>query len=139
MDYVYSESSAESAKEYSEEDLFILSHVINGEAECGSMTLKMCIGSVVLNRVADDRYPDTIKDVVFEEGQYACVYDGNYDKEPTKESVEAAKKLLKYGSRLPRYVIFEAEFEQGDSTYSKIETPISTIYFCYWEADKNRN
>ena len=51
-----------------EENLYILSHVINGEA-CGcSWDMKIGVGSVVINRVHDERFPDSIKDVVFQQG-----------------------------------------------------------------------
>ena len=50
-----------------EENLYVLSHVINGEA-CGcSWEMKLGVGSVVINRVHDDRFPDTITEVVFQE------------------------------------------------------------------------
>lgn len=114
---------------YDEEELYILSHLIEGEAGGNSWELKIGVGSVVLNRVADSRFPNTIADVVFQNGQYACTWDGNYDKEPCEESVEAAKYLLTNGSQMPSYVIFQAEFKQGNGVYDYFEN----TYFCYQE------
>lgn len=116
---------------YTDEELYVLSHVINGEAEGCSWEEKLWVGSVVLNRVSSHRYPDTIYDVVFDKGQYACTWDGNYDKEPIQESVDAAIYLLENGSVLPKYVIFQAQFEQGDATYDVI----GNTYFCYYKED----
>lgn len=116
---------------YTEEDLYVLSHVINGEA-CGySWEHQIGVGSVVLNRVKDERFPNTIKEVVFQKGQYACTWDGNYDREPEEQAVEAAKYLLENGSQMPEYTIFQSEFLQGDSVYTKI----GNTYFCYWKED----
>jgi len=116
---------------YTDEELYVLSHVINGEAESCSWKEKIWVGSVVLNRVDSHRYPDTIYKVVFDDGQYACTWDGNYDKEPTQESIDAAIYLLENGSVLPQYVIFQAQFEQGDAIYDVI----GNTYFCYYKED----
>lgn len=115
------------SKTYTEEDLYVMSHVIMGEAEGESWEEKIGVGSVVLNRVKDERFPNTIKDVVFQEGQYACTWDGNYDKTPNKESVKAAKYLLKNGSQMPSEVIFQSTFIQGQGVYKQI----GNTYFCY--------
>lgn len=40
------------------------------------------VGQVVLNRVEDDRYPDTICDVVFEDRQFSFTHDGRPDRLP---------------------------------------------------------
>lgn len=114
---------------YSEEDLYVMAHVIMGEAGGNSWDLKIGVGSVVLNRVKDERFPNTIYDVVFQNGQYACTWDGNYNKEPTEECYDAALFLLENGSQMPDYVIWQAEFLQGDGVYEQIEN----TFFCYNE------
>ena len=116
---------------YSDEDLYVLSHVIYAEAGGCSWEHQIAVGSVVLNRVKDERYPNTIKKVVFQKGQYACTWDGNYYKTPSKKSIEVATYLLKNGSQLPKYIIFQSTFPQGDSIYKKIDN----TYFCYWSKD----
>lgn len=121
----------EKNKKYTEEDVYILSHLIYGEAGSNSKELKIGVGSVVLNRVKDKRFPNTIKDVVFQNGQYACTWDGNYNKKPNKESIEIAIFLLENGSQYPEYVIFHSDFLQGDSIYKTVEN----AYFCYWKED----
>ena len=110
-----------------EENLYVLSHVINGEA-CGcSWEMKIGVGSVVINRVHDDRFPDTITEVVFQDGQYACTWDGNYDREPEDECIEAAEYLLENGSQYPDEVVWQANFIQGNGLYEQI----GNMYFCY--------
>lgn len=118
----------EAAVGYSEEDLELLSHLIMGESGatyCQDEMLYM-VGSVALNRVASDRFPNTLREVIFQEGQYASVSDGNFDKEPTERCLNIAKELLEGGSILPADVVYQAEFEQGSSTYIKIQN----MYFC---------
>lgn len=113
--------------QYSSEDLNVLARIINGEA-CGeSWESKIGVGSVVLNRVNSDRFPNTISAVAFQSGQYACTWDGNYAKTPTEESINAAKYLLTYGSQFPVNVVFQAQFKQGHGVYKHI----GNTYFCY--------
>ena len=77
------------------------------------------VGSVVLNRVTHPEFPDTIEEVVFEPGQYACVRDGNYDREPTEANWANAKWLLENGSVLPENVIWQSKGKQGKGVYLK--------------------
>jgi spore germination cell wall hydrolase CwlJ-like protein len=119
------------AKSYTDEDLYVLSHVIMGEASGQSWEHKEAVGSVVLNRVKDSRFPDTIKGVVFQKGQYACTWDGNYNKTPDEETINVARYLLENGSQLPEYVIFGAQFKQANRVYKKIDN----TYFCYYAKD----
>lgn len=113
--------------DYSENDLYILEHVIAGECNDCCYDMKISVGSVVLNRVADDRFPNTIEEVVFQPGQYACTWDGNYYKEPNEETVEAAKYLLENGTQIDESVVWQAEFVQGNGVYDII----GNMYFCY--------
>lgn len=117
---------------YSENDLYVLSHIISAEAgNCGEEML-IGVGSVVLNRVASDKFPDTIEEVVFQPGQYAPTWNGAYYDEPTDEAVEVAEMLLTDGSQIDESVVWQAEFVQGVGIYEVIESPWgSKMYFCY--------
>lgn len=110
-------------------DVIILAHVINGEAGSNWCKDEMLygVGSVVLNRVKDKRFPNTIEEVVFQNGQYACTWDGNYDKEPCERAWRIAWDLYENGTTWPSNVIFQAQFTQGHGTYKQIQN----MYFCY--------
>ena len=117
---------------YSETDLYVLSHIISAEAGNCSEDMMLSVGSVVLNRVADDRFPDTIEEVVFQPGQYSPTWNGAYYAEPTEEAVEVAKTLLEEGSAIDSSVVWQAEFPQGQGIYDTIESPWgSVMFFCY--------
>lgn len=109
---------------YNNDDLYVLAHVICGEAQGCSWELQAAVGSVVLNRVNHPAFPDSISGVVFQSGQYACTWDGNYYREPTSTNWEVAQYLLNNGSTLPWYVIFQAGSVIGDSYYSTIENVV---------------
>lgn len=104
---------------YLKEDLYVLAHVICGEAQGYPDDEQLYVGSVVLNRVAHPDFPDTIEDVVFQPGQYACVTDGNYYREPTERNWANAKWLLENGSVLPGNVIWQSKGSQGRGVYLK--------------------
>lgn len=119
---------------YSDEDLYWLSRVISAEAGSDWLddSFMQDVGSVVLNRVKHSKFPNSIKSVIFHQGQYECVTNGSIYKEPTEKAIANAKKILENGSTLPSRVVFQSQFVQGEihSTYydSVLDT---TTYFCY--------
>lgn len=125
----------ETEADYSENDLYVLSHIISAEAgNCGE-DMMIGVGSVVLNRVADPRFPDTIEAVVFQTDpslQYGPTANGTFYNEPTPEAVEVAKMLLENGSEYPEDVIYQSNDILGE-IYTFIDPPPgvgSRMYFC---------
>lgn len=112
---------------YTDEDLYILAHAICGEGQCCPDEEQLYIGSVILNRKNHGAYPNTIEGVVFQRGQYACTWDGNYYREPTEANWRNARWLLENGSILPGNVVYQAGFRQGSGVY------LQTRYhkYCY--------
>ena len=104
---------------YSEEDLYIMAHLLAGEAQFCTDDEQRYVGSVVLNRVRHEAFPDTIKGVVFDSGQYSSIKDKNYYREPTESNWNNAKWLLENGSILPGYVIYQSKGKQGKGVYLK--------------------
>ena len=117
--YIKSEFLNDDEVKYTAEDLYIMAHVLAGEAQFCDDAEQKYVGSVVLNRVAKAGFPGTIKGVVFQKKQYSSVADGNYYREPTKSNWENAKWLLENGSVLPEYVVFQSKGKQGNGVYLK--------------------
>lgn len=85
------------APAYDEEDLYWLARVISAESRGESLEGQIAVGNVVLNRVADEQFPDTIKDVVFDTKngvQFEPTSNGTIYDEPTQSAVLAAKLCL---------------------------------------------
>lgn len=112
-----------------DDDLWYLSRVIQAEAGYCSEEMQEDVGSVVMNRLNDDRFPDTIPEVIEQPGQYSTASYLSYQN-PTESALKVAKDLLKNGSKLPGYVIYQANFPQGSGTYKTLSTSYSTMYFC---------
>lgn len=131
--YEEPEESSVSTVSYSDDDLYVLAHVICGEAMECSWDMQAAVGSVVLNRVNHYAFPNSIYGVVFDYGQYACTWDGNYYRTPTDTNWEVARYLLENGGIFPSYVIFQADRVIGNSYY----TTIGNMVFSYnsWDAN----
>lgn len=65
---------------YGARDVYWLSHIINAEAGNQPMDGQIAVGNVVLNRVADKRFPNSVKEVVFDRrggvAQFSPTADG---------------------------------------------------------------
>ena len=84
---------------------------------------KLAVGSVVLNRVDSDTFPDNIYDVIFDTKygvQFTPTANGRIYRDPTPESVIAAKMTLE-GYRVSHdilYFIYEAIAENMWTVYN---------------------
>lgn len=104
---------------YDEDDVEILAGVMYGENWISGRYEMMLTGSVVLNRVLDDRFPNNIHDVVYQ-------IDGGYEQyaprtkrligsdEVPEICYDLAKILLENGPICPNDVIYQAHFNQGE-------------------------
>ena len=86
---------------YNENDLYWLSHIINAESGNQPLEGKIAVGNVVLNRVNNPTFPDTVYDVVFQKNQFSPVRNGSINLEPNEESIVAAKLCLDGAMILP--------------------------------------
>ncbi len=94
---------------YNADDLYWLSHIINAESGNQPLSGKIAVGNVVLNRVADSRFPDTIKGVIYQKNQFTPVRNGSINKTPNAESVLAAKLCLDGGEALEDVLWFNVK------------------------------
>ena len=117
------------SQKYTGDDLWYLSRVIQSESGYCSREMQEAVGSVVLNRVEDERFPDSIPEVIEQPGQYSTV-SSLASNEPTPEALAVAVDLLENGSKLPEDILYQANFPQGTYTYKTISTSYSTMYFC---------
>jgi N-acetylmuramoyl-L-alanine amidase len=79
---------------YDESDLLWLSRIISAESRGESLLGKIAVGNVVMNRVATKAFPNTIREVIFQNGQFTPVKNGHIYDIPTEESIIAAKLCL---------------------------------------------
>ena len=118
------------------EELYLLSKIIYAEA--GSVWLpmdwKMAVGEVVLNRIASPEFPDTMREVLEQPGQYYGKNSSYFKKlKPSAECVEAALHLLE-GARVlgEPGVVFQSNYRLGSGVYLELKDKyLGSTYLCW--------
>lgn len=82
-----------------EEDINVLLRIVEAEAGGEDIEGKLLVANVVLNRVENEKFPDTVKEVVFQRekgvSQFSPVSNGSYyTVEISEETVEAVGRAL---------------------------------------------
>lgn len=62
---------------YSQEDYDVLLRIVQAEAGVCDEEGKILVANVILNRVRDDKFPNTIKQVVYQKSQFSPVSNGS--------------------------------------------------------------
>lgn len=70
-------------------DYNLLARIISAEARGEPYMGQVAVGAVVLNRVEHPSFPDTLSGVVYQQGAFSCLYDGQFN-EPVSESAYKA-------------------------------------------------
>lgn len=116
------------ADSITQEDTDLVAKVLNLEAGNQSMAGKRAVVEVIFNRVLSDRFPDTIREVIFQPLQFSTA--GNLSAAvPSQEEYEAIRQVLE-GTEpiLDRDVLFfSTKGFQGQQTYERIGAHV----FCY--------
>ncbi|MGI6623056.1 MAG: spore cortex-lytic enzyme [Acetivibrionales bacterium] len=75
-------------------NLDLMARVIYGEARGEPYEGMVAVGAVVLNRVADSRFPNTIPGVIYQPGAFDVVSDGQINLTPNDTAYRAARDAL---------------------------------------------
>ncbi|MBM7854816.1 LysM repeat protein [Desulfohalotomaculum tongense] len=89
-----SRGGARPAIPYTKEDLDLLARLITAESRGEPELGKISVGAVVINRVKSPKYPNTIKEVIYQPGQFGPVRSGRINNPALPDCIEAAKKAL---------------------------------------------
>ena len=87
-------SGGSSSSNYNSNDRYLLAQVIYAEARGESYTGQVAIAAVVLNRVEDSRFPNTIAGVIYQPWAFTAVNDGQINLEPNQKAYQAADDAL---------------------------------------------
>ena len=87
------------------DELYLLSNLVSSEARGESYEGQVAVAAVVINRVLDPRFPDDIKEVIYQRNAFSVVNNGEIYKEPTDSAYKAAREAL-YGSDPTRGAIY---------------------------------
>lgn len=131
-------TTAETEPPYTADELEMLALVIYQEAgsdACLDET-RMMVGTVVMNRVADSRFPDTLYGVLTQKAQYGRLHwtglewptraSHNSEVHAVERAYRCAERILLGERVLPEDVIWQAEFKQG----TEVVAYQDGMYFC---------
>lgn len=75
-------------------DVYLLASAIYGEGRGEPYEGQVAIGAVILNRVRDSRFPNTIAGVIYQNGAFDAVRDGQINLVPNQIAINAAQDAL---------------------------------------------
>lgn len=79
---------------YSSSDTNLLARLIYAEARGETYAGQVAVGAVVLNRVKNPSFPNTISGVIYQPYAFTCVSDGQINMAPDKTALSAAKDAM---------------------------------------------
>jgi len=79
---------------YSKEDLMLLARTVHGEARGEPYEGQVAVAAVVLNRLGNPAFPDTVAGVIFQPGAFTAVDDGQIWLEPNGTAHKAVQDAL---------------------------------------------
>lgn len=115
------------------DELYLLSRIICHEAGSDwlSQEFRMCVGEVVMNRVASPEFPDSIYGVVHQKGQYSGVDTLSFEyMKPGKDCVSCALRLLQGERLMAPSVVYHSNWIQGEIFSMYTDRRLGNTYFC---------
>lgn len=79
---------------YSDQDLLLLARTVHGEARGEPYEGQVAVAAVVLNRVRNPAFPNTVAGVIFQPGAFTAVDDGQIWLTPNETSYKAVHDAL---------------------------------------------
>lgn len=121
-------TTEETSYDVNSNDVFLIAYAMSREAAYGNYTDATYVGNVIVNRVNDPDFPDSVSGVLSQDGQYpwgVSYYSEEYIYDPY--FYEIAENLLAGNTPLPENVVYQARFPQGSGTYCTL----GAHYYCY--------
>ncbi|ARK30019.1 cell wall hydrolase [Halalkalibacter krulwichiae] len=78
----------------SEKEVDLLARIVRAEAQTEPFEGKVAVADVVLNRIESSKFPDTVKEVIYEPKQFEPVANGQVNKPADAESIKAVEAAL---------------------------------------------
>ena len=90
------EDKREAVINLNDEEIILLSKLVAGEARGESYEGQVAVAAVVINRVKDSRFPNTLEGVIYQKNAFSVVKNGIINTEPTSSTYRAAQEAM-YG------------------------------------------
>ncbi len=122
------------SNQMSYKDYSTLLQIVEAEATGGDVYSKMLIAGVVMNRVADEHFPDNVYDVVWERSddgsaQFSPTEDGRIDSvEITEDTIEAVGRVLSGEDYTQGALFFVARSKADPDNVYWFDSQLSVLY-----------
>lgn len=118
-----------------EEEYQVLLKIVEAEAGGEDITGRILVANVVLNRVASDKFPNTVKGVVYQKEnnmyQFSPMHDGRFQRvKVSEETIEAVDRAIN-GGDLSQGALFFAARKSADPEKMKWFDNHLTRLFAY--------
>jgi len=127
---------------YTAEDLKLLACLIHAEAGTQSYEGKLAVANVVLNRVKSSKYPNTIKGVIYQPGQFSVARSGSLQKQldnynnfkstSQKMSIKAAKDALEGANNIGSRLYFHSYKAASKKGYTSKKNSVKIDDHLFW-------
>lgn len=89
-----SSGSTSSSSSVSQSDVNLLARIISAEARGEPYEGQVAVGAVVLNRVEHPSFPDTFAGVIYQDGAFTAITDGQFQQPVAESAYRAARDAL---------------------------------------------
>lgn len=79
---------------YSSSDIYLLAKCVHAEARGEPYVGQVAVAAVILNRVKDPNFPNTISGVIYQPWAFTAVHDGQINLEPNQSAYNAATDAM---------------------------------------------
>lgn len=92
--FTSSTTSGSNSNSISSSSLNLISRFVYAEARGEPYKGQVAVAAVILNRVKDSRFPNTVSGVVYQSGAFTCVSDGQINLSPNETAKKAAQDAM---------------------------------------------
>ena len=77
-----------------EANIYLLARIISAEARGEPYTGQVAVGAVILNRIEHPSFPDTLAGVIYQNGAFTAIVDGQFNQPISDSAYRAARDAL---------------------------------------------
>lgn len=77
-----------------ESNIYLLARIISAEARGEPYTGQVAVGAVILNRIKHPSFPDSLSGVIYQEGAFTAIVDGQFNEAISDSAYNAARDAL---------------------------------------------
>lgn len=127
---------------YTSDDLKLLACLVHAEAGTQGYEGKLAVANVVINRLKSSKYPNTIREVIYQSGQFSVARSGslqkqldnysNYKSTSQKMSIKAAKDALEGANNIGNRLYFQSYKAAVKKGYHKKPNSVKIEDHLFW-------